>query len=122
MAAWRASKTTMTRLFVAFLSFNSVLGIKVSITGAKHVCVSGSQVLHVNFGATPLEQCGPLNTTPQASKEEHRADDKKANEQAKAAAFQGSYLEQFDSFTNVGLRSRQRDKFVRSLKTVNLYL
>ena len=69
MAAWRASGT-MTRFIVVFLHFYYVLGMKVSITGSSHVCVSGSQVVHVNFGAGPIQQCGLLNTTPQASKEE----------------------------------------------------
>ena len=71
MAAWRAS-VTMTRLIVVFLHFYYVLGMKVSITGSSHVCVSGSQVVHVNFGASAIQQCGLLNTTPQASKGEGR--------------------------------------------------
>lgn len=69
MAAWRAS-VTMIRYIVVFLHFYCVLGMKVSITGSSHVCVTGSQVVHVNFGAGPIQQCGLLNTTPQASKEE----------------------------------------------------
>jgi len=86
MAAWRAS-VTMTRLIVIFLHFYLVLGMKVSITGSSHVCVSGSQVVHVNFGASPIQQCGLLNTTPQASKDEREAKD-----QAKGSSSQGLCL------------------------------
>ena len=78
MAAWRAS-VTMTRFIVVFLHFYYVLGMKVSITGSSHVCVSGSQVVHVNFGAGPIQQCGLLNTTPQASKQEGREDKSKGS-------------------------------------------
>lgn len=81
----------MTRLIVIFLYFSNVVGIKVSITGTSHVCVSGSQVVHVNFGASPIQQCGLLNTTPQASKDGGHDDQKKANGQAKANPSPGSY-------------------------------
>ena len=80
MAAWRASET-MARFIVVFLHFYYVLGMKVSITGSSHVCVSGSQVVHVNFGASPIQQCGLLNTTPQ----------EQAKDQAKSSHSQGLY-------------------------------
>lgn len=81
----------MTRLIVIFLYLSSVVAIKVSITGTSHVCVTGSQVVHVNFGASPIQQCGLLNTTPQASKDGGHADQKKASGQAKANPSPGSY-------------------------------
>lgn len=61
--------------------------MKVSITGSSHVCVSGSQVVHVNFGASPIQQCGLQNITPQASKHEREAKD-----HAKGSSTQGLYL------------------------------
>ena len=90
MAARRAA-VTMPRFIVVFLYFSNVLGMKVSITGSSHVCVSGSQVLHVNFRASPIQQCGLLNTTPQASKDGGRADEKEAKDQAKPSPHQGLY-------------------------------
>lgn len=78
MAAWRV--LSMTRLIVLFLCFSNTLGIKVSIGGASHVCVSGSQVLHVNFGSGPIPQCGLVNTTPDG-----HANNEKAKEQGREA-------------------------------------
>lgn len=119
MAAWRAS--TMTRLIVAFLYFSNVLGIKVTISGSSHVCVSGSQVLHVNFGASPIQQCGLLNTTPQASKDGTHADGKKANEQAKATPSPGSFPSK-NIFTSSHISVCDVYKFIKSLPEQRIYL
>lgn len=75
----------MTHVVVLFLPFYNVLTMKVNIGGTSHVCVSGSQVLHVNFGNGPIQHCDVMNTTP-ASKAKPSGTEK-AKGQAKS--FQG---------------------------------
>ena len=83
MAAWRA--VSLTRFIVLFLPFSNVLAMKVNIGGANHICVSGSQVLHVNFGDGPIQQCGVMNTTPASNKDKPSCAAEKAKEQAKSS-------------------------------------
>lgn len=113
MAAWRVS--IIPRFIVVFLYFYNVLGIKVSIGGTSHVCVSGSHVLHVNFGTGTIQQCGLVNTTPQASKGDTADEQKKAKEHAKAPPSQGLYASTKQNSLNyfiVGLWSMQPNKFI----------
>lgn len=81
MSAWRA--ILMACFIVLLLPFSSVLAMKVNIGGTSHICVSGSQVFHVNFGDGPLQQCGVMNTTPTSNKDKPSCAAEKAKEQAK---------------------------------------
>lgn len=62
MAAWCVASPL--RLTFFFLLFYEVLAIKVNVRGANHICSSGAQVFHVNFGNGPIHQCDVMNTTP----------------------------------------------------------
>ncbi|XP_073230199.1 tetratricopeptide repeat protein 13-like [Porites lutea] len=62
MAAWCV--VSPLRLTFFFLLFYEVLAIKVNVRGANHICSSGAQVFHVNFGNGPIHQCNVMNTTP----------------------------------------------------------
>ena len=81
MAAW-------CRLTLLFLFFYEVLAIKVNVRGANHICASGAQVFHVNFGNGPIHQCDVMNTTP-PSKNGKPSCAEKAKEQLKSS--QGLY-------------------------------
>ena len=81
MSAWRA--ILMACFIVLLLPFSSVLTMKVNIGGTSHICVSGSQVFHVNFGDGPVQQCGVMNTTPTSNKDKPSCAAEKAKEQAK---------------------------------------
>ena len=83
MAAWRA--LTITRFIVFFLPIFFVLPMKANVDGASHICVSGSQVLHVNFADGPIQQCGVMNTTPASNKAKPSCAAAKAKEQAKSS-------------------------------------
>lgn len=83
MAAWRA--VIMTRFMVFFLPFSFVSVMKVNVDGASHICVSGSQVLQVNFGDGPIQQCSVMNTTPASNKDKPICATEKAKEQAKSS-------------------------------------
>lgn len=69
---------------VFFLIFLNVLEIKVSVGGSSHICVSGSQVLQVNFGDGPIQQCAVMNTTPASHNHKPNCASEKAKEQAKS--------------------------------------
>ena len=62
MAAWCV--VSPLRLTFFFLLVYEVLAIKVNVRGANHICSSGAQVFHVNFGNGPIHQCDVMNTTP----------------------------------------------------------
>ena len=83
MAAWRAM--TIPRFMVFCLPFFFVSVMKMNVDGASHICVSGSQVLHVNFGDGPIQQCGVMNTTPASNKDKPSCATEKAKEQAKSS-------------------------------------
>lgn len=70
-------------IIVAFLSFPGIFVIKVSGDMSKHQCVSGSQVLHVNFDQGPIPECCVMNTTPTSYKQTPTCDARKEKEQAK---------------------------------------
>ena len=81
MAAW-------CRLTLLFLVFDEVLAIKVNVRGANHICASGAQVFHVNFGNGPIHQCDVMNTTPPSNNGKPSCAEK-AKEQLKSS--QGLY-------------------------------
>lgn len=81
MAAWWV--IPVVHIIVAFLSFPGIFVIKVSGDISKHQCVSGSQVLHVNFDQGPIPECCVMNTTPTSYKQTPTCDARKEKEQAK---------------------------------------
>ena len=92
MAAWRFFLES--RLIVIFLCFFNTFAIKENVGEANRVCVSGSQVVHVNFGEGGISQCGLANYTPDGhgAREER---DEKLKEHAKKSQvptpYQGLY-------------------------------
>lgn len=81
MAAWRV--IPVIHMIVAFLSFLKVIVGKGNGDVSKHQCVSGSQVLRVNFDQGPIPECCVMNTTPTSYKQSPTCDSRKEKEQAK---------------------------------------
>ena len=116
MSAWRA--TLMACFIVLLLPFSSVLAMKVNIGGTSHICVSGSQVFHVNFGDGPVQQCGVMNSTPTSNKDKPSCAAEKAKEQAK-----GLFVSLRESvfFSRVDFYPLSRDPFdLRIMGSINL--
>ncbi|KAK2560535.1 Tetratricopeptide repeat protein 13 [Acropora cervicornis] len=115
MAAWWV--IPVVHIIVAFLSFPGIFVIKVSGDISKHQCVSGSQVLHVNFDQGPIPECCVMNTTPTSYKQTPTCDARKEKEQAKNTQDAMHCLNPSSSQRHFIIHSPENDKSLHLLIT-----
>ncbi|XP_022785194.1 uncharacterized protein LOC111325628, partial [Stylophora pistillata] len=84
MSAWRFFSES--RLIVVFLCYSHTFAFKEDVGEANRVCVSGSQVVHVNFGDGGISQCGLTNYMPDGHSARQKRDEKAKDHERKSHA------------------------------------
>ncbi|CAH3134240.1 unnamed protein product [Pocillopora meandrina] len=110
MAAWRFFLES--RLIVIFLCFFNTFAIKENVGEANRVCVSGSQVVHVNFGEGGISQCGLANYTPDGHGAREERDEKVKEHGKKSQAptpYQGHGCKQRPAAGNTKVKPNKCD-------------
>ena len=93
MSAWRFFSES--RLIVVFLCYSHTFAFKEDVGEANSVCVSGSQVVHVNFGDGGISQCGLTNYMPDGHSARQNRDEKAKDHERRSHAstpYQGLHV------------------------------